>query len=74
MSKSLYHNANVTSKYQSFFFFERKVLRIHVDDGERNVFQYFGGEDSTLLVLNLRVQLDFRQIEITDKVVRIFLC
>jgi hypothetical protein len=53
-------------------FLERKILRIDVGDGKRNVFQYCGGEDPSLLVLNLRGQLAFREIKITEKIVRIF--
>jgi hypothetical protein len=38
------------------------------------MFHYLDGEDSTILVWNMRVQLVFRQIQITDEVFKISLC
>jgi len=54
--KNLYNRANIITKYQ-IFFFKRKILWVHFGLCGRNIFQYLGGEDSTLLDWNLRVQL-----------------
>jgi len=56
MPKSLYNRASIVIKYQIFFCRE-KILWLHFGICERSIFQYLGGEDPTLSVWNLRVQL-----------------
>jgi hypothetical protein len=55
-------------------FLEKKILLIHFGDSKRNIFQHLGGEDITLLLWKLRFQLYFRQIQITDRGVKISVC
>jgi len=58
VSKSHYNTANITTKYQIVFLRE-KFFEYNLATAKETYFSIFGGEDFTLLVWNLRVQLVF---------------
>jgi len=62
VSKRLYKRAIIITKYQ-IAFLRKKFFEFILAIAKETYFSIFGGEDFTLLVWNLRVQLVFRQFK-----------